>query len=68
VAGVALTAVDDLDGVKYRFGDGSWLLMRPSGTEPVLRVYAEALQADMVQALLALGESACKYKEADSFT
>ncbi|MCU0509485.1 MAG: hypothetical protein MUC34_14040, partial [Anaerolineae bacterium] len=30
------------DGVKYVLEDDSWLLIRPSGTEPVLRVYAEA--------------------------
>lgn len=31
-----------LDGFKFQFEDGSWLLIRPSGTEPLLRVYAEA--------------------------
>lgn len=31
-----------LDGVKLNLADGSWLLMRPSGTEPVVRVYLEA--------------------------
>ena len=30
-----------MDGVKYIMADDSWLLIRPSGTEPVLRVYAE---------------------------
>ncbi|HET91567.1 MAG TPA: hypothetical protein ENN99_12645, partial [Chloroflexi bacterium] len=33
-----------------------WLLIRPSGTEPVLRVYAEARATGMVDALLAYGE------------
>jgi phosphomannomutase len=37
--------------------DDSWLLIRPSGTEPVLRVYAEGRSEDMVQALLAYGET-----------
>ena len=32
--------------------DGSWLLLRASGTEPVLRIYAEADTAENVQALL----------------
>jgi phosphomannomutase len=31
-----------LDGVKFLLDDGSWILMRPSGTEPLLRIYAEA--------------------------
>ena len=44
------------DGVKYYLDDGSWLLIRPSGTEPVLRVYAEAADNGRVQALLQFGE------------
>ncbi|HEY7678543.1 MAG TPA: phosphoglucomutase/phosphomannomutase family protein [Candidatus Methylomirabilis sp.] len=35
-------ALDELDGLKLRFQDESWILFRPSGTEPLLRVYAEA--------------------------
>jgi phosphomannomutase len=56
IAGVAILAVDTLDGVKYRLEDGSWLLIRPSGTEPLLRVYAEAPTDDRVRALLGYGE------------
>jgi phosphomannomutase len=44
------------DGVKFILTDDSWLLIRPSGTEPVLRVYAEGRSPDMVQALLEFGE------------
>lgn len=33
---------DDMDGFKFFFEDGTWVMIRPSGTEPVLRVYAEA--------------------------
>ena len=44
------------DGVKYYLDDGSWLLIRPSGTEPVLRVYAEAADDERVAALLNFGE------------
>ena len=33
---------DDMDGFKFFFEDGSWVMIRPSGTEPVLRVYCEA--------------------------
>lgn len=45
-----------LDGVKFIMGDDSWLLIRPSGTEPVLRVYAEGRTEGMVEALLGFGE------------
>jgi phosphomannomutase len=48
--------VSSLDGVKYILADDSWLLIRPSGTEPVLRVYAEGRSKDMVKALLGYGE------------
>jgi phosphomannomutase len=54
---VALQSVNTLDGVKYLLADDSWLLIRPSGTEPVLRVYAEAREPGMVEALLAHGRS-----------
>ncbi len=45
-----------LDGVQYLLADDSWLLIRPSGTEPVLRVYAEARESGMVKELLSYGE------------
>ncbi len=57
IGGVAIRQVDTLDGVKYRLADDSWLLIRPSGTEPVLRVYAEAPTPDGVRALLDYGEA-----------
>jgi phosphomannomutase len=56
IAGVAVENVQTADGVKYYLEDGSWLLIRPSGTEPVLRVYAEAPDNGRVQALLKFGE------------
>ncbi len=43
------------DGFKYIFADGSWLLIRPSGTEPVLRLYSEAGTPDVVEELLRAG-------------
>lgn len=55
IAGMPLAGVRDIDGVKLEFEDGSWLLLRPSGTEPLLRLYAEAHSPDDVDALLAAG-------------
>jgi phosphomannomutase len=57
IGGENLAEVTTLDGVKYIFNDDSWLLIRPSGTEPVLRVYAEGRSDDMVKALLTYGRS-----------
>jgi len=56
ISGISLEDVQTTDGVKYYLEDGSWLLIRPSGTEPVLRVYAEAPSDERVKALLAFGE------------
>ncbi len=58
IGGQSVCAVDTRDGVKYRLADESWLLIRPSGTEPVLRVYAEAPTPEQVKALLAFGQQA----------
>ena len=57
IGGESVKEVSSLDGVKYILADESWLLIRPSGTEPVLRVYAEGKSEVMVQALLAYGEA-----------
>jgi phosphomannomutase len=53
--GQPVRSVSTLDGVKYYLDDHSWLLIRPSGTEPVLRTYAEARSPEAVKALLAEG-------------
>lgn len=50
-----LREIQTLDGVKVILKDGSWLLLRPSGTEPLLRVYAEARSEERLRALLSLG-------------
>jgi phosphomannomutase len=57
IGGQKLAEVSQRDGVKYVMADDSWLLIRPSGTEPVLRVYAEGRTQDMVKALLGYGRS-----------
>ncbi len=55
IGGVAVRDVATVDGVKYLMADDGWLLIRPSGTEPVLRVYAESPDPKMVESLLAYG-------------
>lgn len=55
LAGVAIVRASDADGQKYVLEDGSWLLVRFSGTEPVVRFYAEAGSPERVQELLARG-------------
>jgi phosphoglucomutase len=44
-----------VDGLKLLFGDGSWVLMRPSGTEPVVRFYAESTSIADLEKLLQYG-------------
>ena len=56
IGGESVIEVSDIDGVKYIMADDSWLLIRPSGTEPVLRVYAEGRTEKMVEALLCYGQ------------
>ena len=55
VAGVPVEKTVTLDGFKLLCEDGSWLLVRPSGTEPKLRVYAEASDEARVAAILESG-------------
>ncbi|NHX34901.1 MULTISPECIES: phosphoglucomutase/phosphomannomutase family protein [Halolamina] len=55
VAGVPVERTVTVDGFKLLCEDGSWLLVRPSGTEPKLRVYAEASTGSRVQAVLDAG-------------
>lgn len=56
IGGMSVTEVQTVDGVKYIIEEGSWLLIRPSGTEPVLRVYAEGRSEEMKDALMCFGE------------
>jgi alpha-D-glucose phosphate-specific phosphoglucomutase len=55
INGETVARVDTLDGVKFYLADHSWLLIRPSGTEPVLRIYAETHTDDGVKAMLKAG-------------
>lgn len=54
VDGKKVTGTETLDGFKFRI-EGGWLLFRPSGTEPVLRVYSEAASQRDADALVAWG-------------
>jgi phosphomannomutase len=56
IGGEKVDEVSQRDGVKYIMADDSWLLIRPSGTEPVLRVYAEGRTLEMVKALMGYGK------------
>jgi phosphomannomutase len=47
--------VKSYDGVKFIAADGSWLMLRGSGTEPILRIYAESTSDRAAQSLLKLG-------------
>lgn len=55
LAGRPVADTHDRDGIKYLLDDDSWLLIRPSGTEPVLRIYAESRSHESVQQLLQQG-------------
>lgn len=44
--------VDTIDGLKLVYPDGSWILVRPSGTEPIFRLYAEAGSDERVSELV----------------
>ncbi|MFC6905471.1 phosphoglucomutase/phosphomannomutase family protein [Halalkalicoccus tibetensis] len=55
VAGERVEDVNTADGFKLLLESGAWLLVRPSGTEPKLRVYAEAEEEGRVEALLDAG-------------
>jgi phosphomannomutase len=52
IAGLKVTARDDTDGFKFCMEDGGWLLVRFSGTEPIIRVYCETTHGGKVRALL----------------
>jgi phosphomannomutase len=57
IAGLAVRAILREDGVKFLLPDDAWLLLRASGTEPLVRVYAEASSAGVVDDLLAAGRT-----------
>lgn len=52
-----ITKTDQMDGCKYYFENGAWLLFRTSGTEPLIRLYAEASSTNQVKGLLQAGRN-----------
>lgn len=48
---------EDIDGFKFHFEGGSWLMVRASGTEPVLRVYSEASTQEEAEAIIEAGKA-----------
>jgi len=57
IAGLAVREIIRADGIKFLLPDDAWLLMRTSGTEPLVRIYAEAPTAGVVDDLLAEGRA-----------
>jgi alpha-D-glucose phosphate-specific phosphoglucomutase len=57
IAGLQVRGIVRADGLKLLLPDDAWLLMRPSGTEPLVRVYAEAPSMGIVDELLAAGKA-----------
>jgi len=55
-----VSSVWTFDGVRVNYSDGSWLLLRPSGTEPKVRLYAEGRTKQRLQELVRRGTSILK--------
>lgn len=52
IGGLKFTGLDTTDGFKFMMGDDGWMLIRLSGTEPIVRVYTETTHQDNVEAIL----------------
>jgi phosphomannomutase len=57
LAGVRVTGQDRVDGYRFELGEKGWLLVRPSGTEPLLRIYTETTDRALVEPLLDAGKA-----------
>lgn len=55
LAGRKIESINRMDGVKFIFADQSWMLLRPSGTEPMVRIYAESESKEDMEVLLEQG-------------
>ena len=56
IDGQPVTSINRADGFKYNLADNTWLMIRFSGTEPLLRIYTETNSPDRVKRMLALGK------------
>ena len=54
--GMKVAKIETLDGLKFNFTDESWILFRASGTEPLLRIYAEGRTPEKLKMILGAGE------------
>mgnify|MGYP000545465584 FL=1 len=52
LGGLKVIGLVTIDGYQFQLEDGGWLLIRFSGTEPIIRVYCETTHQDKVQAIL----------------
>ncbi|PYT00835.1 MAG: phosphoglucomutase [Acidobacteria bacterium] len=57
IGGRKIEKINRIDGVKFLFAGSDWMLMRPSGTEPMVRIYAESESKQELEALLEAGRS-----------
>lgn len=55
IGGRKIENINRIDGVKFLFGNDAWMLMRPSGTEPMVRIYAESENNNDLEELLEQG-------------
>jgi len=55
IGGRRIESINRMDGVKFLFGNDAWMLMRPSGTEPMVRIYAESESSEDLEELLEQG-------------
>ncbi|MGD0693490.1 MAG: phosphoglucomutase/phosphomannomutase family protein [Terriglobia bacterium] len=70
IAGLKVTDINDMDGVKMTLGDSAWLMVRASGTENILRLYAEAPSReqvnDLLEAMAKLAQQQSRKQKAES--
>jgi phosphomannomutase len=55
IAGHPVTEIVTVDGYKYQMGELGWMLIRFSGTEPIIRVYCELTDPSMIDSVLDAG-------------
>jgi len=65
IAGVKVVNLDTTDGFRFILADTTWLLIRFSGTEPLLRIYAESSSPARVEKLLEVGKKLAGFNQGD---